>query len=275
MMPVSVRRSSQVSPRRTAPIAAANAFILILNSFAACVVFANGVDAAVIVGLVIDPATTAGSGSSSTRSGPGTWQVYAVDTGANSLGISSFDIRLKVATGTMAINNRLPQTNYDSDGVGTPVQAGFNTVRQTLGNNTASVEFTGAQGPPPSANSSANVGIDFFPVGGFGQTASGFAAKYPNAILGPTTGSSWGNYAPVSHISGRNWMLVGEGTYTDSTSKPVITFVGATVYFNFSTNFNSIPPVGGTVVLPEPSSIAHIGMLIALASIGFGTRNSG
>src|SRR4051794_28216842 len=151
-------------------------------------------DAAVIFGLMIDPSTTAGAASNSNRSGLGTWQRYAVDNTSGNSGISSFDVTLSNPGGTIAASNRAPQTSYDADGGGTAASSGFTFLRQTLNNNNAIIELTGAQNTPPNANSSANVGVDYFPISGFGQTASSFSAVYPNAILGPTTGAQWGNY---------------------------------------------------------------------------------
>src|SRR4029079_18027570 len=143
-------------------------------------------------GLIVDPTTTAGPNSSSNRSGVGTWQVFALDDSSGNSGISSYDVSLTVSAGTMTPNHRSPSTSYDADGGGTPAQSGFTFLRQTLGNNTPTVQLTGAQNTPPSADSSANVGVDYYPISGFGQTASSFAAKYSNTILGPTTGAAWG-----------------------------------------------------------------------------------
>jgi len=239
----------------------------------AALLFASGANAATILGLVVDPATTAGANSNSTRSGAGTWHLYAVDNDTN-FGISSFDATLTTVGGTFTnSSNRSPATNYD-DGNGNAIPTGFNLLRQTLGNGTASVELTGAQPTPPSADSSANKGVDYFPIDGLGQTASGFAAKYPNTILGPTTGLAWGGYtdegltrtAAVNAAGTNKWVFLGEGTYTGTLQAPV---GSVTVYNNFQTNFASTPPPGGASGLlipavPEPATLS----LIGLAMIG-------
>jgi len=246
----------------------------------AALVLASSANAAVIYGLLLNPATTAGAGSNSNRSGAGTWQVFAVDNAAGNSGISSFDVTLSNPGGTIAASNRAPQTSYDADGGGTAASAGFTFLRQTLNNNTAIVELTGAQNTPPNANSSANVGVDYFPISGYGQTASGFAAKYSNAILGPTTGLTWGNYTdpllnpaatptdkntnvPLGNIAnGKNWVMIGEGAFTGGNG-PTITAGTATVYSDFATTFLSTaaPAESHTLIgVPEPASIALLGL---------------
>jgi hypothetical protein len=227
----------------------------------------------IIVGLVIDPAVTAGPNSSSTRSGPGTWHLYAVDTSSTDFGISTINVTIS-SSSNMAANNRAPETNYDSDGLGDPVESGFALLHQTLGNNTPIVQFTGAQPPPPSSNSSANVGVDYFPIGGFGQTASSFAAKYPNTILGPTIGSAWGSYSsvPFATVNGHNWLFLGEGTYVGTI--PKITSANFTVYSNFSTSFSSIP--AATVILtPEPATVLLLAVTAGAAILGSRRRGGG
>jgi hypothetical protein len=215
--------------------------------------------ASIIVNLLVDPATTAGAGSNSNLSGPGTWQFYAVDDNSSNFGISSFNVNLKVASGVMTATNRSPLSSYDSDGSGNPILAGFADFHQALGNNTASVQLTGSQPLQPSANSSGDVGFDYFPISGFGQTASSFATKYPNTILGPTIGSSWGTYsspsvAPFSGATGnRNWVFLGEGTYT--ASAPSFLSGTVTLYTNFSTSFQSAGPFN-MIAIPEPATAA-------------------
>jgi hypothetical protein len=248
----------------------------------AALLVASTANAAVIIGMVVDPTTTAGANSNSTRLGPGTWHIFGLDTTAGSSGISSFDVTL-TSTGNMAANNRAPATNYDSDDQGTAVPAGFNLLRQLLGNNSPVVNMTGALPVPPSADSSANVGVDYFPISGYGQTASSFATKYAKTVLGPTTGAAWGTYndldltgpiATALNPTGQKWVLLGEGTYTGA----IPTGVGVTtIYTNFQNSFQSQPPAGGTsfvnLSIPEPASIALFGLAL-VGGLGFLRRRS-
>jgi hypothetical protein len=134
---------------------------------------ATSANASVIVGLVIDPASTAGGGATSTRSGPGSWQVYALDDSNADFGISSYNITM---TGTTAINHRSPVTTIN-DGNGDPQTAGFNLLRTATNGN----PIQASQGLPGSTP---------FLIPGFGQTANSFAniaanATPPGTVVGP------------------------------------------------------------------------------------------
>src|SRR6185436_20465379 len=63
--------------------------------------------AAIVVGLVLDPVTTAGSSAdvNSIYSGLGTWHLFAVDDNDDDFGISSYNIDL---TGATAIRHTSP-----------------------------------------------------------------------------------------------------------------------------------------------------------------------
>src|SRR5262245_14315504 len=85
--------------------------------------------------LLVDPPTTAGAGIASaggfaltsTRSGAGTWQLYAVDEATGSFGIAQVNAAL---TGTIPlVNNRATQTLYDTSPDDTGFKAGLTLLR--------------------------------------------------------------------------------------------------------------------------------------------------
>src|SRR3954469_5544560 len=78
--------------------------------------------ATVYLGLSLNPKSTAGGGATSTRSGNGSWQLYALDDNDSDFGISSYSITM---SGTTAINHRSPVTTI-ADINGDPQTAGFN-----------------------------------------------------------------------------------------------------------------------------------------------------
>src|SRR5258705_13601414 len=66
-------------------------------------------NAAFIVALVVDPWTTAGTTPdvTSTRSGPGTWHLFAVDDLPGQYGFNTYDVTV---TGATSVNHRSPLT---------------------------------------------------------------------------------------------------------------------------------------------------------------------
>jgi len=236
--------------------------------------------------LVVDPPTTAGAGVAavsgagqnmvvnSSRTGVGSFHVYAVDDADNSSGLRSFFVKLN---GTVSgVLNRSPLANYDTEpvyGDGAPSNVGFDSPR------TATPILGGSQGP-------TNVPQ----VGGFGQTAGNFqAVTNAGSYQAAPTSGQWGNYAvgdgrtsgqlANGHI--RNAILLGEGLYTGAAPTIDVTtaFDQNGTGFNFwnSTGF----PLGGsgTVAVgtaqslvnanpfvPEPATLT----LIGLAIVGFG-----
>jgi hypothetical protein len=92
--------------------------------FAACLTNAAG--ASVIVGLLLNPTSTAGSGANSTKSGAGTFHIYAVDDNVGTFGISSYS--LTMGPMVTSSNNRSPVTTIQ-DGGGDDWSAGFNLLR--------------------------------------------------------------------------------------------------------------------------------------------------
>ena len=88
--------------------------------------------------LVVNPATTAGAGVpgaggfsvTSSKSGPGTFQLYAVDDIDNSFGIKSYQIKLTGTIQTFLNRSPLGQWN-DTDAAG-PYAEGMNDVRTAV-----------------------------------------------------------------------------------------------------------------------------------------------
>jgi hypothetical protein len=239
----------------------------------------------VYVWLVVDPATTAGSGVpvipsngsnlavSSSRSGPGSWHLFAVDDADNSAGIRSFSIKLN---GTVSsVLNRSPTTSWnDADDVAS--NAGFSDVRTTT----------------PTIGAGQGV-TNPVVIGGFGQTASNFGAKLPTAVsFAVTTSGQWGTYAAADGITSgvivasghvRNAVFLAEGLYTGAApTVDIATLIGAggsAVNFWNATGFpnqgsSTVSAGGGTNtlanlspwILPEPATLT----LVGLAVVGFG-----
>jgi hypothetical protein len=153
--------------------------------------------AGVIVGLIVNPSSTAGGGATSTRSGGASWQLYALDDSNTDFGISSYNISM---SGTVAINHRAPVTTIN-DGNGDPKTAGFNLLR--TGTNVNPIQ--GSQGLPGSTP---------FQIMGFGQTASDFVTKSTAidagaVVVGPTISGAWGNYN--SPVLSSPTLLIGQG----------------------------------------------------------------
>jgi hypothetical protein len=262
-------------------------------AFFACLVLAAVVDASathagtVYLNMVIDPPTTAGAGVpassgfvvNSSRSGFGTWHLYAIDDAVGSAGIRSFFIKLNGTT--PAINNRSPITQYDDDatfGAGDgPFNAGFNDVRTTT-----PIIGAGQGATNPNA------------VAGFGISAGNFSTVPGALSFNATTSGQWGNYAVgEGFISGiipatghlRNAVFLAEGTYTGAAPTVDIT----TPFANGGTGVNlwnatgfpnngSFTVAAGTAqqlsnvgfFIPEPTTLALIG--IACAGLEFRSR---
>jgi len=224
---------------------------------------ASSADASVIVGLLLNPASTAGGGATSTRSGNGSWQLYAIeDTGSTDFGISSYNV---VMSGTTAVNHRSPVTTI-TDNNGDPQTAGFSGLRSGTNAN----PIVASQGLP---------GTTPFLITGYGQTASDFITKsqaiQPTAaVVGPTTSGVWGAYnSPALNAletsTGHKWIFLAEGLgpagLTSVTSSTI------TVYSN--TGGTSISTPSSSVVLtetviPEPATLSLLGLAM-VGGFGF------
>lgn len=223
----------------------------------AALVLASSANAAVIIGVLADPTSTAGGGSTSTRSGVGTWQMYALDTDPASFGISSYNITM---TGATAINHRAPVTTVNDEN-GDPQTAGFNLLRTATNAN----PIQAAQNLP---------GQTPFLLTGFGQTASNFATKAtaidPLAtVVGPTTSGSWGVYPGLAATNASSygsgaWIFLAEGTYAAGGAKPTASGSVATIFSN--AQFVSVAAQTQNVelttgpIIPEPATLSLLGL---------------
>jgi hypothetical protein len=231
--------------------------------------------------LVIDPATTAGAGVAavngfsvtSTRSGVGTWHLFAVDDADGSAGIRSYLVKLNNA---VVSNNRSPVTGWDTVAQDGPFTAGFNAPRTALN-----------AGQDPGNQTQ---------VSGYGISANNFVASLPTAdptAFASTTSGQWGIYAVADgqtsgtladgHI--RNAIFLAEGTYaagsTPSIDGTTLIGNGGTAFNFWKAGFpnNGSEPVsaagstsGQTLVIinqfpifPEPATLT----LVGLAALGF------
>jgi hypothetical protein len=215
--------------------------------------------------LIIDPTTPAfdstpfppppppgGFAGTSTRSGPGTWQLFALDQLDNSFGIQFFHVNLSAGSGGTipAISNRSPRTSWEDDsGFG---DAGFTSIRSGTNAN----PVTGAQLTTTSPL-----------LGGFGREASNFSAKIPTAYqFDSTLNGKWGDYTSSLGFGSLHPIFLAEGTYTGP--PPSIdsgSFV--TVYTNANlTAAEFIPqfsttPISQLAQVPEPSTISLLSMV--------------
>jgi hypothetical protein len=236
--------------------------------------------------LVVDPPTTAGAGIpasggldiTSTKSGPGSFHLYAVDDVAGSFGIGSYSVKL---TGALtSLNNRSPFALWDDADVNSYV-AGFGLLRTASGVNPVSAEQGAALG---------GVSIGRPLIGGFGQTSSNFAAKMPSDFyeffLAPTSGQ-WGNYADPNTQGtiactghSRNALFLAEGTYTGAAPTVDLSTGTAFTYWTSdpATNPGAARATAATILgsnpfnVPEPGS-AWLTTLAGAMLARFGSRS--
>ena len=203
-------------------------------------------DAAIVVGLVLDPATTAGSSPdvNSIYSGLGTWHMFAVDDNDDDFGISSYNINL---TGASEIRHTSPSASAIADANGDFHEAGFNLLRSASGT-TASSSIHASQPLPDQSP---------FLITGLGQQAGSFAAA-----TGGATSPSWGAYDTISPLNGKNWLFLAEGKYEPGVL-PSIAQASFTVYNNQATfgsklSYAAIVPEPITPALLTPEYVAQI-----------------
>jgi len=232
--------------------------------------------------VVTDPVTTAGAGVApvgamsvtSSKSGPGTFQVYAVDDVTGSFGIKSYQVKLNGSIQTL-LNRVTNGTWNDTDAAG-PYPEAFNDVRTAV----AATGITSAGQAP------ANV---FF-VKGMGITAGNLVAA--NAVGAPafdptsTTANpsgQWGLYSPgigapttgqATNGGGdgglRNALLLAEGNYTGAAPTIDLVTAGGTAFNYFTSQsgagaasaplISSVNPFAG--IVPEPATLSLLGLAL-------------
>ena len=235
--------------------------------------------------LVIDPATTAGAGIAtipggggtnlavtSSRSGAGSFHVYAVDDADNSNGLRSFFVAITPGSGgtVTSVSNRSPNGQWDDNatfGNGSgPFVIGFDSARTTT------PLLGGSQSPTNTPQ-----------VGGLGITAGNFQALTSAASYSGVVSGQWGNYADPKtsgtladgHV--RNAVLLGEGLYTGAAPSIDITtsFASGGTGFNswisagfpnagsFTTAVGTTQTLSNTnpfVSVPEPATLSLLGL---------------
>lgn len=241
--------------------------------------------------IVVDPTTTAGAGVpgaggfsvTSSKSGAGKFQVYAVDDIAGSNGIKSYQVKIN-GTLTSLLNRTTTGAWNDTDAAG-PYAEAMNDVRTA----TAGTGITsGGQNP-----------TNPFFVKGFGISAGNLVASNtagapnfdPTSTTAATSGQ-WGVYSavnaampnnagltsgptdPSKGASGavRNAFLLAEGDYTGAAPTIDLQTAGGTS-FNYFTSASGTS--GAAAVAPQISAVNPFGVpepatvtLLGLAFVG-------
>lgn len=183
---------------------------VMLWAVALLVLVAGSARAAVLFHLEIG--LSAGGGDAGDLHG---WQLFAVDTNENSLGISSYYVEIAGATSVRHVS---PQAMV-LDSQGELHTAGFTLLR------------TGHNSSPIHA--AVNLpGLTPFLVSGFGQhlgsLSSAVATFDPGArLVGPEV--TWGTDA-LEPVNGRHWMLLAEGHYSAAPPTLDLSGLSVTVY---------------------------------------------
>jgi hypothetical protein len=218
--------------------------------------------------LIVDPATTAfagvpavaGQSTTSTRSGAGTFQVYAVDEATGSFGLAQ--VQAALSGGVLQINNRNTQTNYDTaDDSG--FKAGLTLLRSATNANPI---FASAELPASQPYFQGNLGI----------TAGNYNGIPGATAFSGTTNGQWGNYSggfgvtqgPTTSGNLRNALFVGEGTWTGTpptinlANSFAVYYTNAALNLSAQSNPTSNNPLVSTnpFIFPEPVTMTLVGL---------------
>jgi hypothetical protein len=237
--------------------------------------------------VVADPQSTAGAGVAavntmtvtSTKSGAGTFHVYAVDDVTGSFGIKSYNIKLNGVITTF-LNRATNGTWQDNDAVSNA--EAFNDVRTAVagtgitsgGQNPTNVFFIkgfGIQaGNLPAVNSSGAMGSGGAPnYDGTTTTAnpSGQWGTYSATLGAATSGNAQGQTAPLGDGAFRRAIFLAEGNYTGSAPTVDLVTQGATATaFNFFTSATGGAAASAPLIkaenpfVPEPATITLCGL---------------
>jgi PEP-CTERM motif len=288
-----------------------------LAGFAVLVLAAAANAGQMYVVAVIDPTTTAGAGIAgiaranssgtftvtSTASGVGKWQLYALDDVTGSFGLAGFSIPIGgTATGHL---NRSPTATF----------AGYNDADETDSNQSGAGGYSDSlvrsgvgSNPANPIQGSQAIGSQF-DIPGMGQTASNLNLT-PNLIApgdhrtwGAVTSGQWGNYASSPTIAqlagqlgnvpalqgaidamnaGKKWVFLGEGSYTDAAAFKQSALGPLTAINYYNTNAGGqlgfLPLAGSSITqavvgVPEPATLSLIGLAV-VGFLGFRRRQA-
>jgi hypothetical protein len=233
--------------------------------------------------MFVDPVSTAGAGVpaasgmtvTSSKSGVGTFQLYAVDDVTGSFGIKSYQIKLNGTITTFF--NRSPNGLWnDTDGAG-PYAEGFNDFHSAI----AATGITVGGQNPTNQFFIKGVGIS---AGNLVAANTAGAPNFDNGTTTAFTSGQWGNYSQaLPHCSGevctpgdgaiRNAIFLAEGNYSGAPPTVDLTTPRGTVinYFTSASGSGAAPAtqyssVWPFFICPEPATPTLIAL--AVAAIG-------